>query len=571
MKCLFFLCVASVALTSEIDAVKRVYAHLLIHNDSLALSECKHYLKSYPHSEELKRAYLKALVRNEKEGEALSYFKMLKEPEKERSLIETLAWGVMNRFESSPQIVVSQSALMGACSIQDVRGVEMIVRKLDSSNAFLRWTAAHCASYYRDRSLIQTLRQLLISENVWFVRLEVIRTLGTIGAKEVKESLKYVIDNPRTTAEEKREAMTALVAIYHEVEDEELKECLNSSRSGLRHLACEIIGHLNLKEKEAYLVPLLDDPSSDVRIAAINALSFLGLKTAHPSILVKMAQLMDDVRPSIALTAAWASVRYLPEEAFKVINKWLHSSDKENQRLAAHVLGKTGLAGNPLIETVIRSSFDPFVKANVALGAIGQGFPNQKLIEILDPFLKETQQKVMWSAADNPLFVLLVPSKVSHVPDMARYPIIIDKLSRLKLLKMLALLKHPQALELIKNFLKEDFEDCFEVIHEAASTLFEEGDQEVIDILHLLLQEENQTVQIQAAMILALKTKQVEAINRLHEMYCVADRDKKEAILNVLGCVGSQESVPFLINVLDEPHQLLKVIGASALLQWVYR
>ena len=41
-------------------------------------------------------------------------------------------------------------------------------------------------------------------------------------------------------------------------------------------------------------------------------------------------------------------------------------------------------------------------------------------------------------------------------------------------------------------------------------------------------------------------------------------------ILGAIGHIGDQKSIPFLLNLLDESHQILKVMTASALIQCLY-
>ncbi len=567
MKYLFFLFFFSTLFGSEASAIKRVFSHLLIHDYLSAQRECEESLRRYPDSEGLRKVYIKALAENGKDNEAIDYSKRLGLQELGSDLIETLAWGVIRKSENSSQFVVSIASLMSAYSTNDVRAVRMLLHQFRSSNAILRSMAIQLSPRYRDIGLIEELKRLLVEEKIWFVRLEVIKALGAMEVKEVKGPLKRIITHPRTTAEEKASAIASLVNIYEEVGEDELLKLVESKRAGLRHLACQIVAHLDLKEKTPLIETLLSDPSSDVRIAALNTLNFIGLKSLNPSALSKMIDLTEDPHPPVSLTAAWIVARYAPETALQVVRKWVYSTDETSRRLAAFILGRMGGIGKHLAHEVLKITPDPFVKANLALGGIGQGGNHQNLADILYTFLKLRKGKVMWDTSQNPLFEVLTPSRICHIPQVSKYPTMVDHLTRLEILGMLAALRHPQAEEAVKSFLTQE---VFGVTYAASTTLLEEGGEEAFDILRDLLKEEDQNIRIQAALVLALAGEETEAIEVLQKVYFHVDREMKINILGALGHIGDKTSIPFLLTLLEEPYQTLKVMAASALIQCVY-
>ena len=72
---------------------------------------------------------------------------------------------------------------------------------------------------------------------------------------------------------------------------------------------------------------------------------------------------------------------------------------------------------------------------------------------------------------------------------------------------------------------------------------------------------------MQAALILSLWNREESAIQALEEGFALSDCDQKARILEGLGRIGSTRSVPFLINVLKEQSQTLRLIAAMALIQ----
>ena len=569
MKFIVFLLLLSSLYATETEVIKRIHSHLLIHDYHSALHACEEGLQQYPDSDGLKRVYVRTLAENGKDDEAIMGWNHLglKEEEKNSDLIETLAWGVLTRSENSPQFVVNIASLMSAYYTDDVRAVQMLHNQLSSSNALLRSMAAQLSPHYRDVSLIEELTRLLSQEKTWFVRLEVIKALGAMEVKEIKEPLKNLIVRSRTTAEEKGAAIASLVNIYEDVGDEELLKLIHSKRAGLRHLACQIVSHLDLFQKTSMIELLLEDPTSDVRMAALTTLYFMGINNLGPATLAKMIDMTEDSPPPVALTAAWVVSQFAPETSLQVVRQWVYSTDESSRRLAAFVLGRLGSVGMNLSHQVLKITPDPFVKANLALGGIGQGGNPERLSDTLYTFLMLRRGKLMWDGTQSPLFQVLAPSKICHVPQVPQYPTMVDHLTRLEILGMLTALKHPKAENAVKSFLTEHI---LGVTYAASSTLLEEGGEEAIEILRTLLHEEDENVRVQAALVLALSGGESEAVKVLQEAYFSVDREMKVNILGALGYIGDKSSIPFLIQQMQQPYQILKVVAASALIQCVY-
>ena len=569
MKLLICLLLGLSLYASEAEAIRRAHSHLLIHDYQSALKECKRGLEQYPGSEGLIKAYIRTLAENGRDDEAILMWKNLETSEKQENtdLIETLCWGILSHLENSSQFAVSIAALMSAYHTDDVRAVKMLKKELSSSNALLRSLAAQLSARYRDVSLIEELIRMLSQEKVWFVRLEVIKALGLMEEQKAKEPLMQLILKKRMAVEEKGTAIASLVNIYEGIGEEELLELTTSKRAGMRYLACQIVSHLDMKDKGPLIEKLLNDPTSDVRIAALTTLYFMGFKNLSPSTLSKMVDLTDDVHPPVALAAAWVVSSFAPETSLQVIRKWVYSADQQSRRLAAYVLGRVGETGRDLSNQVLKLTPDPFVKANLALGGIGQDDASDQRADILYNFLMLRKDKLMWDETQIPYFQILSPSEICHIPQVPQYPTMVDQLTRLEVSRILSTLQHPKAEDVIKSFLKER---GIGVTYAASNTLIEDGGEEAIVILRELLDEENEIIRLQAALVLALSGGEPKAVNILQDAYKLVDREMKVNILGALGYIGDKSSIPFLISLLEEPYQVLKVVAASALIQCVY-
>lgn len=551
---------------SEEEAVKRIYAHLTIRDGKSAIEEARKNLQIYPDSLPLQQAFLHALCQEGEEIEAIEeWTKIVRRYEDQktsRSLLETLAWGVLNKGEESLQLNIRLTSLLGAAFTRDVKALPLLLKELTSSNALLRSVAARLAASYGDAPLKDELMRLLKEEKVWYVRLDVIRAIGHLKMSEAKAALKAIIGNSKTLVEEKATAIIAFVSMHDSIELVELNSLLTSNRAGLRQLGCEIITHLELRDYGARIFPLLHDSSPDVRLAALNTLGILNISAKEAS------PLLHDSSPEVAITAAWYTMLQDIPEGKGVLEKWIGDANLKYKRLASAALAVTGKRGIGLSKELILKSNDPYVKVNLALGLIGQRQEATFACDVLyDVLTSETEEKWMWDEEINPLFRSLAPSRIRHIDQIPHYPMVVNQMVRLDLLSILSMMRYPKALVAVRSFLQNQ---TWGATGAAAATLLQEGDEDSLELVGELLNDPDEKIRVQAALILALIGSDPKAITVLQEVYPHVDREIKMHILEAIGHVGNEDSIPFLLEIFKEPFQILRVVAASALIQCLY-
>jgi HEAT repeat protein len=547
----------------EDEDIRRVYAHLFVHDPRSAVKEAENFLQKYPESQRLRLAYLQALAEKGDETAVLQEWVKGKDHlQKDRHALEILAWGVLKKGDLSPQLNIHLSALIGASLTRDVRAVPMLVNAMRETNALLRLIAVKFAAHYGDGPLQEELKRMLTEEKAWFVRLEVMRAIGQLRITGLREELKEFISQKNTLLEEKAEAIIALVQMYDGVRPEDLKELISSNRAGLRQLACQLVSYFDLQNHVADLVPLLQDASPDVRTYALHTIGLLRAKVSEK----RLQQLMKDTSPMVAITACWVAALQGQQEGIEELGKWMEDIHPRWRLLAAGTLCCCGKMGIPLLLEKMEKSEDAFVKANLAIGLIGQRVEVQKasgaLYEILE---KEKETMLMWDESHQ--VRLLTPSHVSHIDQIPNYPKVIDQKVRLDLLNILCIIQHPKAQEAVKGYVKNE---SWGITGAAVAVLLEEGDEGAMTVIRGLLKDEDPQIRVQAAFILAMMGSDPEAVKILQEAYPKMPRETKIQILEAIGHVGNLDSIPFLIDILSEPFQLLRVVAASAMIQCLY-
>jgi HEAT repeat protein len=199
---------------------------------------------------------------------------------------------------------------------------------------------------------------------------------------------------------------------------------------------------------------------------------------------------------------------------------------------------------------------------NLALALIGQRVATQEAAGYLKGMLLKERQN--WSKMEEGIFSAIVNKPAKKGEDSLDSPEIEDQLLRLDLLNLLAILRTPKIEEAIREYLSDR---SWEVSAEASLLLLTEGDESSIDIVRRLMLDDQPRIRLLAALILSLWSREESAIQVLEEGYRNSDWTLKARILESIGRIGSVQSIPFLMNVLKEPSQSLRLIAAMALIQ----
>lgn len=558
---------------SEDEFRKRIYAHLMISDRISAVEEAKKAIEEHPGSRPLQLAYIRALCEKGDETEAMEQWvetSIKFENEKfDRRMLEVLAWGVLTKGESSSQLNIRLNSMLGAAFTHDAKAIPMLLEQMRSSNALIRSIAIKLATSFGDAPLKDEIARLLKEERVWYVRLDVIQAIGMLRMHEAKTALKEIIGNPRTLAEEKASAIVALVSMYDAIDREELLSLVRSDRAGLRQLAAEVISHLNMTDDVDLLLPLLRDASPDVRISALNVLALMRVQKIGKFLVTDLLEKnVKDSAPEVAITAAYVLLLLDEKEGSRLLAGWLKSENAEWRRLASAALSVSGKYGLRLALKEIKETKDPYVTVNLAMGLIGQRIQVKVACDAIHKaFDQEKNTLWMWDNHSNPLFRSLAPSRVKHIDHIPHYPVVVDQLARLDLLSVLSIVRYPKAQAAVKGFLQTR---SWGVTGAAAATLLQEGDEEGLAAVRELLNDPDEKIRVQASLILAIVGSDPSAVKVLQNAYPHVDREMKVHILEALAHIGDPISIPFLLDILKEPFQVLRVVAASALIQCLY-
>lgn len=549
---------------------KRIKDSLLIEDYQTACEEGQRAVMQYPQDPTVIEVYITALAKGGTEKEisnAWNHYKTLTEnPYGNRDLIETIGWSVIDKGSKSSSPLVRAMAVLGAHFGQDAKGVRIIQRSLRDYNALVRDIAVQASSELRDDRLKREILSLYNTEEAWPNKLNVIRALGRMKIKEARKPLIAMIESNTTPAELKAAAIASITEIQDTITSKDVAALATSTRAGLRQLACEAVTVFDREDDLEKIIALLRDSNATIRVSALRTIGELRPKTLNGMTIPDVIQpLMQDSVDKVAITAAWVMMLYDSKRGQKAMEPWLHNNSQDVRIFASGALVASGSYGFPLIAKEFRHNSDPYVSMNLAIAMVLQREEVDAACRVLREGLIHMKDRWMWREENR--FRAIAPSVVKRSAAIPQLPEATDMMVRLEILNILAIMNDPQAQDAIRQFLKER---SWGISGAASAMLLTEGDDSAIDLVEELLNDPDKNVRVQAALILALWGSGDKVFGVLKEAYPSADRELKERILEGLGRTCNDETLPFLVDNLFDPHPTLRIIAAAALLKALY-
>lgn len=561
---------ASLAASSSIN---KIQAYFAVTDFTSACEEAKEALVFYPNDILLHETLIKALGQSGNEKglwDAWNHYRQLfpEESESNQDLQEAMAWGTITSAKDSSLPMIRLFALLASFFGNDAKSIPFLQHFCHDNNSLVRRVAVQLASSWRDAALCDEILLLWEKEKNHKVRLEIIKAIGKMKIKRGYSKLIALVADPCASAEEKVAAISAVVFLFDEIDRQEILHLAESQRAGLRQLACEVVIHLRSHRDFDLMLRLASDNHPEVRMVAIRALGLLKEKQIEHAALISLAQDgLKDPYPEVAISAAWLLTLLEPSKGRDAFLPLMAHPKRAIRHLSAAALTATGHYGSKILQELFyhHSDSDSFVKMNLALGMIYQRENIFDACHALQRGLEIESGRWMWDEGSP--FRALVPSTIKQDEEIMNAPEAVNQMTRLEILNLLAMVKYPDAEKAIREFL---YQHKWGITGLAAAVLLMEGDESSLNLVQDLLKDSDPRIQMQAALALSLWGGKEEAIDTLQKGYPTADRETKEKILEGLAKIGSRRSVPFLLSILQEPQQSLRLIGAAALLQCLY-
>lgn len=524
----------------------------------------------YPDSKNVLSLYIRSLADDGFLKEALSHLPIIAGDEDVRNyfpVLESIGWNFLLQ-EDGISSVSNIASLLGAYRTHDARCVHLLLKKLNSTNAFDRHLAVKLCMAYRDFPLRKKITELMKSEKNYFVRLMLIEAVGKMKIKECESSLREMLSSSTRTFEERCVAIQSLINLTDKPMIEELNELKASHKTSMRELCVALITHFEMQEHVPLLIEFLADRHPGVRAKAL--LGLLVLEAPKSSLIEVKGKIHALVQNDVIEVSEIAKVVLLSidtEKGLEAFEASLLGDDQKKARFASRVIGYTGNISNPLIQKVYQQSTDSIVKANLCLAMIGKNVDDFVTARYLSQFLKEYSGQIMMKSDFAPFFIGIDESSVRHIPYIPNYPNLVDSMTRLQLLSKLSILEVDGVAESMRSFLKNRM---WRVSSSAAIMMLEDSKLEDIELLKDLLEDPDPMVRLQSAVVLAFYGNDTTVSSVLEEAYEKVNWEKRIMILEAIGVIGNRSSIPFVIEKMKKESFILQKMAAATLLQCLY-
>lgn len=482
----------------------------------------------------------------------------------DEEVLENLAWAIIHMGYESEHFPVRMISLVAGGLTRDIPGLKMTCESLQDPHYFIQGTALKLASLFPDQMIKEGVLSLLQYEKNSLIRLEAIQLTKTLHIKESEPILYQLLSNNFLTYEEKIAATEALLSFNKEKGSQHIDYLINQNRSGLRILASKMIANNPQKNNLDYLYQLFEDKQKDVLIHAIYTAGVLRLdENKTQELCAHLEALHQNTSSEIAALTAWALCRHGKYQYMDILESTILGEEIALRRQISSALPTLGKQASNSLLSCMQQSEDPYVRLNLALGLIQhQCYLSEACLEI-EGFLTNNQDKVMFDDREG-FFERIVPSNKLYDPMISNYPELVNSWVRLHLIRILCELSYSKAFELLEQFFSENE---LELSNLALFTLIKEKGQQSFVQMREFLYHRNPKLRYQAALVLAFMSKDREAIKVLESLYFNLSYPEKLQVLEALAYIGDKKSLPFLLKVMDEPFQTLKIMGACALIR----
>lgn len=546
--------------SEEYGGYQRAEAFLAIDAPKEALSDVAPLLAAQPGNQQLLDLKITSLARM---GDISLMLKEAKRRDAiDKKLLEEMAWAIIRKASMSHSPFIRQEATLAAFMANDAKGIPLCLLAMQDSSEHARLLAYHLAARCPDDAIKTRALQAIQSDSSPRVRLEAIMTVGSLGIEDAKEKLRQILDDKNACAEEKLACIKAYTEICNFCDEALIKELVKNERSQERALACYLVLLHQDRDLATHITALMHDPSFEVRLLAIQCIGIMGAEAVKSETITPLLA-HADVKTRVL--ANWLSlVKDGPTNELETnFQAFLTHQDRTVRALSASSLAHAGIKGIPLVLASLKSTRDPFVRLNLASALIWQ---RVQLEEASAAMVRAMQEKARLSEGQFGFFSYIGPSEARHHAGIARLPETEDLLCRLMLYSMISTTDAYDIKEPVRAFLKDR---TWGISGQTACFLMQEG-LLVLDEIRNLLKDENREIALQAAFLLAVYSQDEEALELLRRAYPNSSRQMKEFILYAMGTIGAPSMLPFLVNVLDEPFESLRVIAARAILLSLY-
>jgi hypothetical protein len=496
-----------------------------------------------------------------------SLFKKLSPQEKSslsQDLSEKIAWAIIENAKNSSHPRIRAEAAIAASSSHDIKGVRILESLMLDPHQNIQEFSLSLAVPYND-ACIQALAERLALSPFRNVKIAAAKLLAAQKAPNAKKTLLTLLHDETLSEADLFTVIELLVSLKEDLDLAWIQEAANSPSMQQRAFAAASITMHPTKEGLQLISPLLNDPSSTVReLALISFGLFQNLMDNQTDIKNIFYKNLSSTSLSTQATAAWALLLSNDKQAETWFLKAAEKKKPEELIIVVSRVMRSGKAGIPLAQKMLQKISEPYSRINLAVYLL----MHRSAIEQSSKIIQETlPSKTLIGEHSENIFSWIGKTTACHDPNIPRLPEAEDLHTRLFLIALRKYSECPieqKELELMLH------DRSWGSSAAAAQFLFQEM-LPLDEILKELLSSKDESIRIQAVLLLTVLSRSSEAAEALLNQYEHASKAGKEILLAGFYFLPASKSKTILFPLLFDESELLRTRAAGAFLASAYQ
>ncbi|MBI4639550.1 MAG: HEAT repeat domain-containing protein [Candidatus Tectomicrobia bacterium] len=238
-------------------------------------------------------------------------------------------------------IEIRQDLILALGHLRAKEAIPRLIELLGGGEKTIRWASANALGDIGDPQVVPTLVRQLSHESDEEVRIGIIEALGKLGGEEALTALTSLLEKENRRL---RKAAVQALGNISQATAQPFREALEKSDKEFKEVIVKVVGEWGRKEAIPLLLPLLQDPSCEIKGKSAEALGKSGKKEA-----------LDGL--SGALKDECAQVRAVSVEAIgEIVNREVESAKHLKERTSAATRRARRGAIESLAELIVTSS-----------------------------------------------------------------------------------------------------------------------------------------------------------------------------------------------------------------------
>jgi len=478
---------------------------------------------------------------------------------------ETLCWAIINNASQSYHPKLRAEALLASSLHNDAKNVPLIIKLIHDPHPQVQELSLHLAEHYFDEPVQQALFDLA-KAGPTDIRIKAASLLTRQKALGTESLLKEMLSDELFSQTDKIRLTHNLSLLQKELDLNWLEKTVVDSQPEIRALACFAARRDPSKKALGILLPLLHDSAS-----LEYALEVFGL---WQHLIPERAQILQKSyldaldSPSIrcASLAAWALFLSVDQKnSADWFEDMILNKPSDQAHIACSRLIKTGVRGLALAKELLLKTSDPIMQINISAYLLSHRSETTLASERLGKALKKCSSLLCDDRES--FFSWITKTTVVHSPLIHRLPESYDLLIRLRLLALQCYSGEPISAAQVETMLTDR---SWGVPIAAAGFLFQELAPSLEEILSPLLEEKEETLRVQAALLLAHFSQSEKAAQILWEQFQKSTKEGKEMLALGFATLSFEKTKDRLTPLLFDASPSLRTRAAGALLASLY-